>query len=284
MDEHLGLTERQRDAICQLDVGDVELDAALGPWTRLGIGGPCGALIVVRGERELKLLTRWIRRERLPLTPLTRKTERVVRAGGIRGVAVVLGEGFAGTGRQGGHVHIGGAASADTLAAYGLPELIVPGAPTVAACLDQLPPGRGDAVVEVEVVLGKGRRSTPSQLELGARRLGLRDEAIVLELVARPGEPVEHVEVPLPGIALFRDPARGSSAADLLARTGLLGVRIRGALIDPDHPNRLVDAGGATARDVGVLVEWARARIAAEWGVQLEPAVRMVGISSPRSA
>lgn len=137
-------------------------------------------------------------------------------------------------------------------------------------------------MVSLQVVLGGGQQSERATPDLGARRLGLEDEAVVMLLEAIPGEPVEHDPALLPGVALFRDPPRGSSAADLLERAGLLGVRIRGASIDAEHPNRLVDAGGATARDVDVLVQWARARIAADWGVLLDPAVRMVGISSPR--
>lgn len=283
MGEHLGLTERQRDAIAQLDVGDVELDAPLGPWTRLGVGGACGALVVVRGQDELRRLARWTRRERLKLTPLARGTERVVRAGGVNGVVMVLGAGFAATGRSGGHVRIGGAAPAATLAEYGLGSLLVPGAPTVASCLDQLPAERGAGVVGVEVVLGGGQQAERPGPDPRARRLGLRDEAVVTLLEAQPGDPVDADGEALPGIAMFLDPPRGSSAAELLERTGLLGVRIRGACIDADHPNRVVDAGGATARDVGVLVEWARGRVAAEWGVHLDPAVRMVGIVPPRS-
>ena len=282
MDDRLGLTARQRDAIPQLGVGPVTVGASLGPLTRLGIDAPCGALVVVDDPDELRRLIRWTRRERLPLTPLAPGTERVVRGGGIAGVVVVLGAGFATVTRAEDHVTIGGAADASFLAEHGVAELLVPGVPTVAGCLDQLPPGRAAQVAGLALLLGKGVMTDASPEGFALRRLGLRDEAVVIALRVRAGPPAPPPTEVFPGIALFEDPPQGSSAGELLERCGLLGVRIRGARIDPDHPNRIVAATDATARDVSVLVDWAAARIAAEWGVSLTPAVRMVGTSIGR--
>lgn len=183
-EQGVALTERQQDAIQQLGLASVEIGVSLGPITRLGVGGPCGALVQVADSDQERLLARWVRRERLKLTRLERGTPTVVRDGGVRGVVVLDGE-----------------AAAD----------------------------------------------------------------------------------PLPGVQLFVDPARGSTAGELLERSGLLGVRIRGARIDAEHPNRLVNVGDAQARDIEVLIALARDRVAAEWGVTLEPAISMVGIAIRRS-
>jgi len=187
MVDGLGLTERQQDAIQQLGLTTVELGASLGPCTRLGVGGGCGALVTGDSEAAA-LLGRWTRRERLKLTTITRGANLLVREGGLAGVV----------------------------------------------------------------------------------------------LLEEPGEDPE--DDPLPGVPLFLDPEQGSTAGELLDRSGLLGVRIRGVRIAADHPNRLVTEEGARAQDVEVLVDLARARIAAQWGVELTPAVTMVGRSIPRSA
>jgi UDP-N-acetylenolpyruvoylglucosamine reductase len=76
---------------------------------------------------------------------------------------------------------------------------------------------------------------------------------------------------------LFEDPRAGSTAAELLARSDLLGVRVRGARIDEVTPNQLLADEGASARDVELLLEWAQGKVRGEWGVELTVALRIVG-------
>ena len=82
---------------------------------------------------------------------------------------------------------------------------------------------------------------------------------------------------PPPGVPLFRDPKGASRAAELLGRSGLLGVRVRGARIDDIDPGRLLTEDGATAHDVQLLIDWAQRKVAADWGVELTPAIRILG-------
>ena len=78
-------------------------------------------------------------------------------------------------------------------------------------------------------------------------------------------------------VDLFEDPPKGRGAAVLLADSGLAGIRIRGARLDGAEPNRLRVEPDTKARDVELLVDWARRKVAADWGVELTAALQVVG-------
>ena len=62
---------------------------------------------------------------------------------------------------------------------------------------------------------------------------------------------------------------------------GFKGQRVGGALVSPVHGNFIVNAGGATARDVLTLIERIRQRARAERGIELETEVEIVGEDGP---
>jgi UDP-N-acetylmuramate dehydrogenase len=74
----------------------------------------------------------------------------------------------------------------------------------------------------------------------------------------------------------FRNPP-GDFAGRLIEAVGLKGHRIGGALWSDVHANFLVNAGGATARDVLALVNLARSRVRERFGIALETEVRLLG-------
>jgi len=272
------LTDRQRDALGALGLASVRFDAPLAPWTRLGVGGSADALVEVPDPEALARLARWTRRERLGLTPVQRGTDAVVRDPGARGVVCLLGEAWrtelAGQGRV-----LGGEADALTVATgWDAPAWLGRGG-TVATALVGNDAHGATGVTAVDVVLGRGVRKTVlrAELDLGDARLGLRDEAVVAAVHVREGEAGTLPTWDTQGVVVFRDPARGSTAAELLAGAGLLGIRIRGARLDDVVPGRLTTEDGATAKDVELLVDWARRQVAAETGVELESRLRWVG-------
>jgi hypothetical protein len=81
----------------------------------------------------------------------------------------------------------------------------------------------------------------------------------------------------LPSARLFLDPRRGSDARILVADCGLAGLRIRGARVCPDRPERVENCGQASARDVLALFDCVRRRVLHERGVGLEMAPRVIG-------
>ena len=66
-------------------------------------------------------------------------------------------------------------------------------------------------------------------------------------------------------------------AGRLIEKAGLKGKRINGAEISSKHANFIVNRGGATAADILALMELARERVFAQFGIKLEPEIRIIG-------
>lgn len=80
--------------------------------------------------------------------------------------------------------------------------------------------------------------------------------------------------------SVFRNPP-GDHAARLIETCGLKGFSRGGAMISEKHANFIVNADRrARAADIEWLIEAARARVAEETGVFLDPEVRIVGESA----
>ena len=76
--------------------------------------------------------------------------------------------------------------------------------------------------------------------------------------------------------SFFKNPP-GQPAWRLLDAVGLRGHRIGGAEFSEKHCNFLINAGGATGADVAALKALAQERVRAEFGVELENEVSLVG-------
>lgn len=72
----------------------------------------------------------------------------------------------------------------------------------------------------------------------------------------------------------FKRP-EGHYAAALIDEAGLRGFAVGGAQVSTKHTGFVVNAGGATARDVEVLIDEVRKRVRAHSGVELECEVRL---------
>ncbi|HET7093453.1 MAG TPA: UDP-N-acetylmuramate dehydrogenase, partial [Thermomicrobiales bacterium] len=66
-------------------------------------------------------------------------------------------------------------------------------------------------------------------------------------------------------------------AGRVLEEAGMKGFRIGGAAFSAKHANWIVNDGGATAGDVRALIETARERVRARFGVELRREVEFVG-------
>jgi UDP-N-acetylmuramate dehydrogenase len=75
---------------------------------------------------------------------------------------------------------------------------------------------------------------------------------------------------------MFRNPP-GEAAWRLIDAAGLRGARIGGAQVTEKHCNFFANVGGARAADVKALMDMAAARVRAQFGIDLEPEVRLVG-------
>jgi UDP-N-acetylmuramate dehydrogenase len=76
--------------------------------------------------------------------------------------------------------------------------------------------------------------------------------------------------------SMFRNPA-GDFAGRLIEAAGLKGKRIGQAQISERHANFIVNHGGAKAEEVRQLMELAGAEVNKQFGISLEPEVRLIG-------
>jgi UDP-N-acetylmuramate dehydrogenase len=119
---------------------------------------------------------------------------------------------------------------------------------------------RGSAVIlDAEFALWHGERET---LKKRAAQLAARRKA-----TQPPGATCGSV---------FKNPP-GDYAGRLIEAAGLKGHRVGGAEISPVHANFIVNFGGATAANVKDLIDLARQSVLAQFGIDLEPEVELVG-------
>jgi len=76
--------------------------------------------------------------------------------------------------------------------------------------------------------------------------------------------------------SFFKNPP-GDFAGRLIESAGLKGATVRSAMVSEVHANFLVNTGGATAADILALMRLVQERVREEYGVWLEPEVRIVG-------
>ncbi len=77
--------------------------------------------------------------------------------------------------------------------------------------------------------------------------------------------------------SVFKNPAGEVGAGKMLELCGLKGYRRGGAVISPKHANFIENAGGATTADCLALMAEARRRALAEFGVELQHEVVLLG-------
>lgn len=77
--------------------------------------------------------------------------------------------------------------------------------------------------------------------------------------------------------SIFKNPDKGPSAGELIEEAGLKGVRIGGARIANEHGNWIINEGGASSKDVEVLIHLAREKVKEVSNVSLETEIVIVG-------
>ncbi len=81
----------------------------------------------------------------------------------------------------------------------------------------------------------------------------------------------------------FKNPSVGLSAGQLIDMAGLKGKRVGDAQVSMCHGNFIINRGQAHATDILGLAEIVKNRVAAQFGIQLEPEVIIVGESNHAS-
>jgi UDP-N-acetylmuramate dehydrogenase len=289
--------------------------APLAPLTSFHIGGPADWLAEVHSVGQLTGLLELARDHDVPVTVLGGGSNVLVADAGVRGVVVRLKlTGIAE--RSPGLVRAEAGVTMNGLVRWtvsrGLAGLErwagTPGTVGGAIHGNAHWAGRniGDLVTGVQLVSVEGELRAVPREEMGfgydtSRLQRTREIVVWAEFVVGPGEPAELRErareslhyrkrtqplaMPSAG-CMFQNPDPvtetlppevPASAGALLDRAGLKGRRAGGARISDTHANFIVNDGGATAHDVRMLVEQARAAVRERYGVTLRDEIVYLG-------
>jgi UDP-N-acetylmuramate dehydrogenase len=290
--------------------GRLTAEAPLGPLTWFRVGGPAEVLFRPADPDDLAAFVAR-RPTDVPITVLGVGSNLLIRDGGIRGVVVRLGKGFAAIRRDGERIDAGAGAldlnvalTAEQEGLGGLEFLSgIPGTIGGALRMNAGAYGREivDVLVEAEAIDSEGhrRRQPTAALGLSYRYCGLPEDWIftsaVLQARSDDREAVaqrmrdirQRREDSQPvrartGGSTFANPP-GAAAWELIDRAGCRGLRIGGAEVSTKHCNFLINAGSATAADIENLGEEVRRRVRDCCGVDLRWEIKVIGEAGPKA-
>lgn len=273
--------------------------------TTFRIGGKAD-LFVSADEKSLPQLLKEAADEKIPVTIIGNGSNLLVGDGGIRGLVIEIGKGMDKI-EISDNIMIVGAGTllskaANTVAEHGLSGMEfaagIPGSVGGAVVMNAGAYGgeMKDIIMDVDVITREGeyRRLTLEELELSYRhsciieneyivvraRLMLqeKDEAqirLVMEDLKNRRIEKQPLNFPSAG-STFKRP-EGYFAGKLIMDAGLRGYSVGGAQVSEKHCGFVVNKGGATASDVVKLMNDVRNKVMEEFGVELEPEVKMIG-------
>ena len=284
--------------------GRLAANAPIGPLTWFRVGGPAEVLFRPTDAEDLAAFLRALPNE-VPVTVIGVGSNLLVRDGGIPGVTIRLGRGFAEITADGDAVRAGAGAldlnvalAAVEAGIAGLEFLSgVPG--TIGGGLRMNAGAYGgeikDVLVEAHAVDRSGavHRLTAAEMGLSYRRCGVDTDWIFVSalLRGRRGEPTEIArkmaeikaarEASQPirartGGSTFANPP-GQEAWRLIDEAGCRGLARGAAMVSEKHTNFLINTGSASAADIEGLGEEVRRRVHAQFGVLLDWEIRRVG-------
>lgn len=285
--------------------GEVKFDEPMSRHTTLRIGGPVDAWVEPGGPEAIRRVRIACAERGIPNRAFGSGSNLLVRDGGIRGVAFALKRMTEVSVSDGGAVYVEGGASTGKLLkvatenALGGVEFLggVPGTVgggiimNAGTYLGEFK----DVTVDVSCIDVAGQQFTRSNHECGFRYrhsdIPATDVvvAVRLQLPSRPRAEIEKAVrelrdrrkarephgVPNAG-SIFKNPPN-DFAGRLIEQCGLKGRRVGGAEVSPAHANWLVNAGGATAKDLIGLIDIVRAAVVERFGITLELEVKVVG-------
>jgi len=288
--------------------GRLTANAPLGPHTWFRVGGPAEVLFRPADEADLADFLKALPAD-IPVTVIGVGSNLLVRDGGIPGVTIRLGRGFAAIATEGETVRAGAGALdlnvALTAAEAGIAGIeFLSGVPgTIGGGLRMNAGAYGseikDVLVQADAVdrAGHIHRVPAAELGLFYRHSAAPADWIFIgaNFVGRRGDPVEigrrmaeiqaarEASQPIrsrTGGSTFANPP-GHQAWQLIDAAGCRGLVRGGAMVSEKHTNFLINTGAASAADIEGLGEEVRRRVHAQFGIVLEWEIRRVGRPLP---
>jgi UDP-N-acetylmuramate dehydrogenase len=273
-------------------------------WFR--VGGPAQVLFMPEDEADLSGFLAELSGD-VPVTVIGLGSNLIVRDGGLPGVAIRLGRGFAYVGVENMCVRAGAAVpdvkisrAAQEAGIAGLSFMRgIPGGIGGALRMNGGAYGREtkDALIEARAVDRQGRVHVLGNADMHYtyRHCGAPDDYIFTQALfaGERGDPAviaaemdkitESREATQPvksrtGGSTFKNPP-GHKAWQLIDAAGCRGLRVGGAQVSEFHCNFLINLGNATAADIETLGETVRRRVKDDSGVELDWEIKRIGVA-----
>ena len=281
----------------------------IGPMTTYRVGGPADVFVDVTSDADLCRVADAVAATGVPVLVVGRGSNLLVADAGFRGVAVRLGDAFAGVDVEGTVVRAGGALSLPVLARRtaaaaltGLEWAVgVPG--SVGGAVRMNAGGHGAETSEtlrrvrlVDLATAADDVVAARDLDLSYRHSNVRPSQVVVwaEFELAPGdaaaseaqiaEIVRWRRENQPGGqncgSVFTNPP-DDSAGRLVDAAGLKGHRVGTAFVSPKHANFIQADDGGRAGDVRHLIAAVQQAVEERFGIRLVPELRMIGFDDP---
>ena len=289
-----------------VDAAKVQKDEPMKKHTTFRIGGPADYFIMPSNEKELAETIRVCREFSIPIYIVGNGSNLLVGDKGFRGAIIQLYKSMGTFQVEGNQITAQAGCSLAQIANAALDAALtgfefaagIPGTLGGAVVMNAGAYGgeMKDVLTEVTVMDEEGEIVTlpADKLELGYRTSIIKTAGyIVLEakLQLKEGNPEviretmkdltirrttkQPLEYPSAG-STFKRP-EGYFAGKLIMDSGLAGYQVGGAQVSEKHCGFVINAGGATARDVRTLMDNVRDIVYKKYGVTLEPEVKFLG-------
>ncbi|HVE75693.1 MAG TPA: UDP-N-acetylmuramate dehydrogenase [Actinomycetota bacterium] len=286
--------------------GVVSRGVSFSTLTTFRLGGPAAVFVVAEHPDDLDLVAEAASGEGVDVLVLGRGSNLLLSDEGFPGIVVKLGRYFSHIDGSGSSVTAGGGLpfpqAANWAARRGLAGLefaiAIPGSVGGAVKMNAGAHGNDIATVldtaQIVSINGGNRvEARPGDLSMSYRRTSLGPDQIVVSAVFRLAESdrrtvTERMEdfrrhraetQPLEANnagSMFKNPP-GGSAGKLIEQAGLKGAARGGVEVSSKHGNFFTARAGASAQDAYDLMAAVQRTIRDEFGISLEPEVRLVG-------
>ena len=282
-------------------------NAPLYSYTTFHIGGPCGLLIEPTGEKELLRTYRYLRSENIPYYIIGRGSNLLIRDGGIPGVVILLNRLYADITLEGKKITAQTGASLHDVAMLsfeagltGLEALSgIPGSVGGGVYMNAGAYGgeMKDVVTSIRAVNKEGEvvSFNIDEMAMGHRTSRMMTEGMLVTEVVfelKEGDPDKiraayedytnrrETKQPLDDYSagsVFKRP-KGGYASALIDQAGLRGLSVGDAQVSEKHCGFMINRGHAKAKDVLALIEKVQKEVKRQFGIDLEPEVRIIGV------
>lgn len=290
----------------QLTAGTLLEREPMSKHTSFRIGGPADLFVQPANEEELWNALHLARQEKVPFFIVGNGSNLLVSDEGFRGMILHTGGMLKDISVEGDVIYAQAGALLSTVAKTALEHGLagmefaagIPGTLGGAVCMNAGAYGgeMKDILLDAEVLTQKGERLVlpVEELDLSYRhsvifeknyvvlaahiRLSRGDTAEIknrMNELAGARRDKQPLEYPSAG-STFKRP-EGYFAGKLIQDAGLKGYTVGGAQVSEKHSGFVINRGGATAEEVRFLIRQVQQKVRSQFGVELEPEVRMLG-------